>query len=128
MPQKKSLSNLEQLVMRVVWERGPATSEAVREALAKHHFMKESTARTILKRLEDKGYATHRVDGRTNIYSTTEPPESVAGKAVRHIIDRFCGGSVEQLLVGMIESEVIEPGDLADLARKIAKKRKSKGE
>jgi hypothetical protein len=30
----------------------------------------------------------------------------VAAKAIRTIIDRFCGGSVESLLVGMIESEV----------------------
>ena len=125
MSQKKSLSNLEQLVMRVVWERGPATSEDVREALAKHHFMKESTCRTILRRLEDKGYVTHRVEGRTNVYTGVEAAGSVAAKAVRHIIDRFCGGSVEQLLVGMVESEVIDKNELKGLAQKIARRRKA---
>ncbi|MBI4474815.1 MAG: BlaI/MecI/CopY family transcriptional regulator [Acidobacteria bacterium] len=125
---KKPLSNLEQLVMRVLWERGSATSEEVREALAKRHFMKESTARTILRRLEEKGYVSHRVEGRTNIYSGMEPPSNVAAKAVRNIIDRFCGGSIEQLLVGMVESEVIDSRELADLARKISRRKTRKGE
>jgi len=125
---KKSLSNLEQLVMRVVWERGSASSEDVREALSKHHFMKESTCRTILRRLEEKGYVSHRVEGRTNIYQGVELPGNVAAKAVRHIIDRFCGGSVEQLLVGMVESEVIDKDELKDLARKIARRKTGKGD
>ena len=69
---RKSLSNLEHLVMDVLWERGSATSEDVRTALAKRHFMKESTARTILSRLEDKGYVRHRVEGaQTSIWESS---------------------------------------------------------
>ena len=125
---KKSLSNLEHLVMDVLWVRGPSTAEDVRAALTKRHFMKESTTRTILRRLEDKGYVRHRVDGRTNIYVGIEQPANVAAKAVRHIIDRFCDGSVEQLLVGMVDNEVIDKRDLESLARKIAKRKAGKGD
>jgi predicted transcriptional regulator len=120
----KSLSNLEHLVMDALWQRGSATSEDVRSMLAKRHYMKESTARTILSRLEAKGYVRHRVDGRTNVYSGIEQPHNVAAKAVRQIIDRLCDGSVEQLLVGMVDNEVIDKRDLANLARKIAKRKK----
>jgi len=125
---KKPLSNLEQLVMHVVWERRKASAEDVREALAKHHFMKESTCRTILRRLEEKGYVSHTVDGRTNIYKVLEPRANVAARAVRHIIDRFCGGSVEKLLVGMVESEVVDSRELKELAAKIARRKNRKGE
>ena len=109
--------------MGVIWERGTASAEDVRLALAKRHFMKESTARTILRRLEEKGYLTHRVDGRTNIYAGREPSHHAAAKAVRQIIDRFCGGSVEQLLVGMVDNEMIDGQELADLTRKIARRK-----
>jgi predicted transcriptional regulator len=122
---QKSLSNLEQLVMRVLWQRGSATAEEIREALLKRHFMKESTCRTILRRLEEKGYVSHRVEGRTNIYAGVEAPSNVAARAVQHIIDRFCNGSVEQLLVGMVDAEVIDDRELKDLAAKISR-RKSK--
>ena len=70
--------------------------------------MKESTVRTILKRLEEKGYVEHRVEGRTNVYSGIDAPQNVAAKAVRQIIERFCGGSVEQLLVGMVNNDVVD--------------------
>jgi predicted transcriptional regulator len=110
--------------MEVVWARKACTSEEVRAALAERHPMKESTARTMLKRLEEKGYVRHRVDGRTNVYSGAEAPRSVAARAVRQIIERFCGGSVEELLVGMVANQVVDERELERLAQRIARNRK----
>ena len=123
---KKNLSNLEHLVMDVLWKRGPSTSEEVRLALEKKHFMKESTSRTILKRLEDKGYVKHRVEGRTNIYTGAEPRANVAATVLRRVIDKLYGGSVEELLVGMVDNEVVDGQELASLARKIARRKSGK--
>jgi BlaI family transcriptional regulator, penicillinase repressor len=122
-PPRKTLSELEHVVMEFLWSHGPANSEQVREALASRRPMKDATVRTILRRLEQKGYATHRVDGRTYIYRGAERPENVAVRAVRQIIDRFCSGSVEQLLVGMVDQEVIDRRELESLAKKIARRK-----
>lgn len=124
---RKPLSDLEHKVMEIVWERVSATAEEVRSDLAERHPMKESTARTILKRLEEKGYVKHRVDGRTNVYTGLDAPQNVAARAVRNIIERFCGGSVEQLLVGMVANDVVDEQELQRLAQRIAK-RKNKEE
>ena len=99
----KDLSALEELVMSFVWSNNSATSEDVRTSFAERHPMKDSTVRTILRRLEDKGYATHSVEGRTFRYHPVHPGENVAAQAVRRIVDRFCNGSIEQLLVGMVD-------------------------
>lgn len=120
---RKPLSGLEHLVMSVVWARGTTTGEEVREALASRHPMKESTARTVLSRLEEKGYLTRTLDGRTNVYQGVDAPETVAAGAVRQIIERLCGGSVEQLLVGMVDDEVLSERELQRLADKIAKRK-----
>lgn len=125
---RKPLSDLEHLVMEVVWARTSVTSEQVREFLAHRHPMKESTARTMLSRLEEKGYVTHSVDGRTNVYRRVEGPREVATGAVRQIIERLCGGSVEQLLVGMVDGDVLDEAELQRLAKKIARKRRHKPE
>jgi len=125
--QHKTLGALEHLVMGFIWSRGPASAEQVREALASQHPMKESTARTILRRLEVKGYLTHRVEGRTYVFAGAERPQSVAARAIRQIIEKFCGGSVEQLLVGMVNSDVIDEVELKRLAQRIAR-RKNRGE
>ena len=125
---RKALSELEHLFMGVLWNRRSATAEDVREALAGRHPMKESTVRTILKRLEEKGYATHGVEGRTNVYKGVDAPQNVAAGAIRQIIDRFCGGSVEQLLVGMVDNDVVDERDLQRLAKRIAGRKKGGGE
>jgi predicted transcriptional regulator len=125
---RKSLSELEHLVMAVVWQRGDATTEDVRMALEKRHPMKESTVRTILSRLEEKGYVTHRTDGRTNVYKGLDAPTNVAAKAVRQIIERFCGGSVEQLLVGMVNNDVVDEKELRRMAERIALRKKREGD
>jgi BlaI family penicillinase repressor len=120
---RKTLSELEHLVMEIVWERKTATAEDVRLALAERHPMKESTVRTVLTRLEEKGYVTHQVDGRTNVYSGVDAPQSVAANSVRQIIERFCGGSVEQLLVGMVNNDVVDEQELQRLAQRIARRK-----
>jgi BlaI family penicillinase repressor len=120
---KKPLSNLEQIVLEAVWERGSGTTETIRETLAVRYPMKESTARTILRRLEDKGYVWHEVEGRFNLYRGVERPENLAAKAVGNIIQRFCGGSVEKLLLGMVKNNVIDEAELQRLAQRIASKK-----
>jgi BlaI family penicillinase repressor len=120
---RKTLSSLEHLVMEVVWERGSATGEDVRAALADRHPMKDSTARTILKRLEEKEYVRHHVDGRTNVYTPLIAQENVAAKAVRQIIERFCGGSVEALLLGMVDNDVVDEQELQRLAQRIVRRK-----
>jgi len=122
----KGLGEVEQMVMDYVWAHGPCSAESCRESLAGTRPMKESTVRTILRRLEQKGFVTHAVDGRTYIYRAAEGRQNVAVRAVKSIIDRFCGGSAEELVVGMVNGAVIDRGQLERIARRIAQE-KSKG-
>jgi BlaI family transcriptional regulator, penicillinase repressor len=116
----KGLGEVEQMVMDFVWLHGPCSAEACREALKPSRPMKESTVRTILRRLEEKGFVTHETAGRTYIYRAAEARRNVAVRAVRNIIERFCGGSAEELVIGMVDGAVIGRDQLERLARKIA--------
>ena len=118
-----ALSELENTVMAVVWGQGRATAESVRTSLESDQPLKDSTVRTILRRLEGKGYVRHKTVGRTYVYSPTLPPRNVAAEAVRRIIERFCRGSVEDLLVGMVDREVVSLEKLRELAQRIADER-----
>jgi predicted transcriptional regulator len=126
---RKGLSDLEHQLMDILWKRGPGTAEEIREALAPRHVLKDSTVRTILKRLQEKGYVTHKIQGKAYVHTGVEKPRNVAVRAVRQIIDRFCDGSLEQLLVGLVENDVVDRAELQKLARKVAKNSKTvKGE
>jgi BlaI family transcriptional regulator, penicillinase repressor len=113
------LGDLEREVMQLVWANGPVTAEAVRERLERR--LKESTVRTVLRRLEDKGYVTHTVDGRTYVYQAAAPRGRVAAKAVQRIVDWFCNGSIEEVLVGMVDASMLDQRQLRLLADKVAK-------
>ena len=120
------LSGLEELVMSLVWSRGSVTAENVRTSLAARHPMKDSTVRRSFDAWRAKGYLTHTVEGRTYLYRPLDPGESVAAQAVSRIVDRFCNGSIEQLLIGMVDNDVIEGKELERLARRIAATRETK--
>lgn len=116
---KPRLGSLENAAMQVVWSKGRVTADEVRVALARRQELKDSTVRTILRRLEEKGYVEHDVDGRTYVYRPSVKPQNVAAQQVRGIIDRFCRGSVENLLVGMVDDNLITPDTLRELAERI---------
>src|SRR5271165_311656 len=113
------LGELEHAVMQLVWSHGSITAEDAREQLPRK--LKESTVRTVLRRLEAKGYVTHLVDGRTYVYRAVEARERVAAKAVKRVVDWFCNGSVEEVLVGMVDAKMVDRAQLLALADKIAK-------
>jgi len=126
-PRLKNLGEVEQSVMDYIWSRGSTTADACRGALAATRPMKDSTIRTVLRRLEDKGFLTHEVDGRTFIYKPADKRQNVAVRAVKNIIDRFCGGSAEALLLGMVDNDVLDRKQLERLARKIGEGRTAEG-
>ena len=113
--------------MEILWKLGSATAGQIRQTLAPHHVVKDSTVRTLLLRMENKGYVTHRTEGKAFVYSGVQKSRNLAVRAVRQIIDRFCDGSLEQLLVGMVENEAVDRVELRHLARRLGqppKKRK----
>jgi len=56
----RSLGEAEQAVMDHIWAFGQVSAEGCREALQATWPMKDSTIRTVLRRLEAKGYVTTR--------------------------------------------------------------------
>jgi predicted transcriptional regulator len=113
------LGDLEREVLLLVWQSGTVTAEQVRSALSRP--LKESTVRTVLRRLEEKGHLSHTVDGRTFLYSAAETRGRAAAKAVKRIADWFCGGSVEEVVAGLVDARLLDHKELARLAGKIAK-------
>jgi len=119
----KPLTPLEQFIMDYVWAHPNCTAETCREGIAAQRMLKDSTIRTILRKLEEKGYVTHKVDGRTFVYRAVDTKRNVAVRAAQQLIDRFCDGSVEELLVGLVDNQLLEPKQLQRLAEEIASRK-----
>ena len=110
---------LQQALLDVLWTRGPATAEMVREALRPAHPLKDSSVRTLLRRLEAQGHVSHSVEGKVFVYKATVRPHRMAARAVRQVIDRFCAGSVDEFLLGMVDEKVLSAKEIERLVQKI---------
>lgn len=117
------LTDLQKAILDFLWTSGPATAEAIREGIRRQHPLKDSSIRTLLRRLEARGFISHTVEGKVFVYSAGVPSQQVAVSAIRQVIQRFCAGSVEQLLVGMVDENVLTAADLERLAKKVRKRR-----
>jgi predicted transcriptional regulator len=123
---RKTLTPLEQFLMDFVWAHPDCTAETCREGVAAQRALKDSTIRTVLRKLEEKGYVTHKVTGRTFVYRAVDSRRNIAVQAAQQLIERFCGGSVEEFLVGMVDNQVLQPKQLQRLAEKIAARKEGK--
>ena len=111
------LGELERAVMHLIWAGGPLTAEQVRERLKSG--LKDSTVRTVLRRLEDKGYVTHDLDGRAFVYHAAATRGDVAARVVKRVVDWFCNGSMDEMLVGMVDNRMLDSKQIEELAKLI---------
>ena len=116
----KNLSDLESHVLRVVCDSGDCTTDQIRIALQPGKELADSTIRTLLHRLELKGYVSHRIEGRSNVYTCVVAPDQAATRTVRHVIERFFQGSAESFLLGLVNDHVLSEDDLAEVVSKLA--------
>jgi predicted transcriptional regulator len=101
--------------MNVVWDAGSCSVEGVHLVISRKRDLKETTIRTLLRRLEQKGCLTHQIEGRAYIYTPTESARGLAARAVRQIIDRFCRGSLDQLVRGLVDSRMLSEDEMGRL-------------
>ena len=123
-PSAKVLTDREAQLMNVLWTNGPSTAEVVREALKDRPH--DSTVRTLLRILKKKGYV--RILGQQPaVYEAAVVRTDVQLKATRSLLTRFFGGSVEALVMRLVEDEELTVEQLAQL-RKSLSGRKRKGD
>jgi len=114
------LGDLEHELLTILWKHGEMTALAVRQQVARK--LKDATIRTVLRRLEDKGHVVHSVVNGTFVYRAKETPETAAASAVQEIVRRYCGGSLERVLLGLVDAGFVSPEQLKVLAGKVKRK------
>src|SRR5687767_6515750 len=100
-------------VMQVLWERGSATVGEVRDALDDE--MAYTTVLTVLRRLEEKGYATHQEEGRAHRYHPAVERQAARESALERLTRRLFGGSPELLLTHLVSGKKLSRAQIRRL-------------
>jgi BlaI family penicillinase repressor len=111
------LGDLEHEIVTILWAGGEMTASDVRRKVTRE--LKDATIRTVLRRLEEKGYLMHTVEAGTFIYRSRESAASAAADAVKGILERFCDGSIERALQALVDATRVEPKQLAAMAGRL---------
>ena len=115
MGNQPALSKGELEVARVLWEIGPAAVRQVHQTLVQDRPMDFATVQTYLRRLETKGYATSRLEGRIRVYAARTKARTVIRQTVDDLVDRLFGGESMPLMKHLIEEGGIGRDELAEL-------------
>ena len=99
---ERELSRRERQIMDVIYAAGAATAADVVEALPGR--LSNSTVRTLLRILVEKGHLKQRPDGRRYVYRPKRPRPQAAQGALRRVVQTFFGGSVELTVKGLLQT------------------------
>ncbi len=118
------LTRRERQIMDVIYSRGRATAQDVREGMP--DAPSYSAVRALLRLLEDKGHVRHVQDGPRYVYVPKTPRAAAARSALRRVVSTFFEGSVEQTVATLLDepSRDISDEELDRLARLIDEARK----
>lgn len=118
------LAELELELMKVIWDKGKATVQEVKDALKHKRPLAYTTILTMLRILEKKKFLKHKKAGRAYVYYPAVSEMQARRSLVRDLINRVFRGSTELLLVSILEEEKIKPEELEKLKEMVMKKRK----
>src|SRR5262245_38656854 len=123
-PPHTNLSRRERQIMDILYRRGRATATEVMDELPGGPAY--STVRTQLRVLEEKGHVRHEEEGLRYVYTPAVPRHSVRKSALRHLVDTFFDGSVEQAVAALLGGEGARLSDdqlnrIEDLIKKARK-------
>jgi predicted transcriptional regulator len=108
------LTELHLDIMRVLWERGPATVAEVHQALAARGLA-QATISTLLRRLEKKGVITHDKVGREYAYRPLLTIDDARRALVTEITKRMLPDTVPALIHALWKKRKVSPTELAEV-------------
>jgi BlaI family transcriptional regulator, penicillinase repressor len=123
-PNASTLSRRESQILDILHVRGSATAAEIQERLPDAPGY--SSVRKLLEILEDKKIVRHTVDGRRFVYSPVTSKNVATKSALRHMLNTFFGGSVEEAAVALfaLEGKEVDRAMLERIERESKRSRK----
>lgn len=119
------LTEREAQIMDILWAQGEVTAEVVRQFLPDEPH--DSTVRTLLRVLKDKGYVDV-VSRQPAKFKPLVSREQAQSKAARSLLARLFGGAADALVQRLIEDEEISHQQIEQLRKKFQSRARRRGQ
>ena len=104
-------------ILRVLWERGPATVREVHDAVAQ---AKPVTYTTVLKQMQvmqQKGLLERSERYRSHVYRPAQPQAQVQKRLAQSLLSRAFGGSAKGLLQSALAGRKVGAAEISEIRR-----------
>ena len=117
------LSRRERQIMDILYQLGRATASELMKALPGEPS--DSTVRTQLRVLEQKGHVRHEDEGQRYVYIPVVPRRVVRKSALKHVMNTFFDGSAEKVVAALLgpDGGSLTDEELDRIAQIVAKAR-----
>ena len=102
-------------VMRILWEHGPQKPAEIQRKYPR--AIKNSALRSYLSILLEKGHVTRKQKGKAFYYRARTQQTAAFRSRLKDLVDAFCNGSTESLLMTLIRREQLSEDELLELKR-----------
>jgi BlaI family transcriptional regulator, penicillinase repressor len=108
------ISETEQAVLKVLWDRGPGTVREILAALVEQgHSWAYTTVQTLLTRLMAKGYVAADRTGPAHVYRAAVSRGELLQQRLSDLADTFCEGTASPLMLALVEGSAFTPEEIA---------------
>ncbi|MEL6627873.1 MAG: BlaI/MecI/CopY family transcriptional regulator [Bacteroidota bacterium] len=117
--EQKLLTPLELKVMNILWQLKQAFVKEIINEWPEEPKPKYNTVSTIVRILEEKGYAGHEAQGRSHRYHPLITKGKYQQKLVRNVLDNVFSGSLTGMVSSLINQEQVSSDELDALKKLI---------
>lgn len=115
-------------VLRVLWDHGPMTVRELMERLPRGDRQPYTTVLGLVQAMEKAGLLAHDKEGQAHRYRPVVTRPEATGSLLSDFLARFFHGSAEQLILGLVDSQQIDPAALREIEARIDRAEESEPE
>lgn len=113
------ISDAELEVMKIIWTLGKVHADEIISNLNGKSAWSESTIKTLMRRLVDKGWLVTSKDGRRFLYSATTNQQQAMQIQANSLFSQICDRDKGQILLNLVGQSIISQADLWQIAKAV---------
>lgn len=117
MEEKKeiNISNSEWLIMECLWDKAPLTVTQIAKMMEEETGWAKSTTKTLISRMENKGYLRYKKGGRARKYYPVIERKEVVLTETENFLSRLYNGSLGMMVNTLVDQNNLSRKEIEEL-------------
>jgi BlaI family transcriptional regulator, penicillinase repressor len=115
----KHPTELELEILKRLWQQGPLSGQAIRDALNPERDVTYQSVMTILGIMEEKGYVNRKKESGSFLYRARVTEKTTSKRMMHDLVDRLFNGSAASAMLNLLETSDLSKEELLQLRKSV---------